>query len=225
MKGLRQKLTYANVMSSIAVFLVLGGAAVAATQLPKNSVGTKQLRKNAVTTAKLKKNAVTGAKIKPDAVTGAQINEGTLAKVPAAASADSAFSAKTAETASTATSADSAKTAASAANAANADHLDGLDATDFLSSAVHVRIHSVSVPASGVTRTEVMCQPEETLVGGGGRLFPSISSDVMLYSSPIRSNGEPVLLESQQATGWEVRARNGDSDDPETLYVHAICVG
>ena len=46
MKQIRKRLTYANVMSSIAVFLVLGGAAVAATQLPKNSVGSKQLKKN-----------------------------------------------------------------------------------------------------------------------------------------------------------------------------------
>jgi hypothetical protein len=66
-------------MSSIAVFLVLGGAAFAATQLPKNSVGTKQLKRNAVTTAKIKKNAVTGAKV----------NESTLGEVPLAAVANS----------------------------------------------------------------------------------------------------------------------------------------
>lgn len=46
MLKVRQRLSYANVMSTIAVFLVLGGgAAFAATQLPKNSVGTKQLKK------------------------------------------------------------------------------------------------------------------------------------------------------------------------------------
>src|SRR4051812_22541592 len=41
-------------MSSIAVFLVLGGAAFAAVQLPKNSVGTKQLKKSAVNSSKVK---------------------------------------------------------------------------------------------------------------------------------------------------------------------------
>ena len=80
MKQIRQRLTYANVMSSIAVFLVLGGAsALAASQLGKNSVGSKQLKKNAVTTAKIKKNAVTGAKIK----------ESTLGTVPSATLANS----------------------------------------------------------------------------------------------------------------------------------------
>jgi hypothetical protein len=84
-KQIRKRLTYANVMSTIAVFLVIGGAsAFAASQLGKNSVGTKQLKSNAVTTAKIKKNAVTTAKIKKDAVTGAKVNESTLETVPSA---------------------------------------------------------------------------------------------------------------------------------------------
>jgi hypothetical protein len=59
MKGPRSKLTYANVMATVAVFLVLaGGSAFAATQmLPKNSVGPKQLKKGAVTPPKLSKAA------------------------------------------------------------------------------------------------------------------------------------------------------------------------
>ena len=103
MKQIRKRLTYANVMSSIAVFFVLGGgAAIAANQLGKNAVGPKQLKKNAVTTpklkknavstAKLKKNAVATAKIRNNAVTGAKINEATLGAVPSAATAGTAGS-------------------------------------------------------------------------------------------------------------------------------------
>jgi len=84
-------------MSSIAVFLVLGGAsAFAASQLGKNTVGTKQLKKNAVTAAKIKKNAVTTAKIKNNAVNGAKVNEATLGTVPSANTANSATTAGTA---------------------------------------------------------------------------------------------------------------------------------
>ncbi|MGE5281115.1 MAG: hypothetical protein ACM3N0_02130 [Chloroflexota bacterium] len=79
-------MTYANVMSSIAVFLVLGGAAFAAANLPKNSVGTKQLKNNAVTKKKIKKNSVVTNKIKNNAVTGAKVKESTLSTVPSAAS-------------------------------------------------------------------------------------------------------------------------------------------
>ena len=79
MKQLRKRLTYANVMSSIAVFLVLGGgAAFAANQLGKNSVGSKQLKKNAVTAAKIKNNAITAAKIKDGAVNGGKLSDGSV---------------------------------------------------------------------------------------------------------------------------------------------------
>ena len=65
MKPIRKRLTYANVVSSLALFLALTGAtAFAANQLAKNSVGSKQLKKNAVTTAKIKNEAVTAGKIK-----------------------------------------------------------------------------------------------------------------------------------------------------------------
>lgn len=48
------RLSYANVVSTLCLFLLLGGgAAFAATQLPKNSVGAKQIKKGAVTPAKI----------------------------------------------------------------------------------------------------------------------------------------------------------------------------
>lgn len=78
MKQIRKRLTYANVMSSIAVFVVLGGGAIAATQLPKNSVGAKQLKKNAVKTSKIAKSAVNGAKIADGSVTGAELGAGAV---------------------------------------------------------------------------------------------------------------------------------------------------
>ena len=82
MPGVRERLTYANVMATIAVFIALGGASYAAINLPKNSVGAKQLKKDAVTTTKIKKEAVTGAKVKVS----------SLGTVPSAAHADRATS-------------------------------------------------------------------------------------------------------------------------------------
>ena len=96
MGKIRTRLTFANVVSCLALFIALGGASYAAIKLPKNSVGTKQLRKNAVTKAKIKKNAVTGAKIKANAVTGAKVKESSLGPVPSADHATSADSATTA---------------------------------------------------------------------------------------------------------------------------------
>lgn len=111
---LRNRLTYANVMSTLAVFVALGGASYAATQLPRNSVGPKQLRKG----------AVTGAKVKPHSLTGIDLNLAKLGTVPAAAhaaTADSAGHAASADSAGHATSADSAQSAAIARSLAPAE--------------------------------------------------------------------------------------------------------
>lgn len=79
MNQLRKRLTYANVMSSIAVFLVLGGAtAFAASQLGKNSVGSKQLKKNSVTKVKIKKGAVSSAKLGDGAVTNSKLGDNSI---------------------------------------------------------------------------------------------------------------------------------------------------
>ena len=63
MRKLHERLTFANVISVIALFVALGGTGLAASQLGKNSVGTKQLKNNAVSAAKIKNGAVTQAKI------------------------------------------------------------------------------------------------------------------------------------------------------------------
>lgn len=80
MSSIRRHLTYANVVSTICLFLVLGGAtAFAAGQLAKGSVGTKQLKKSAVTAAKLKNGAVTGAKLADGSVSAGKLANGAVA--------------------------------------------------------------------------------------------------------------------------------------------------
>jgi hypothetical protein len=76
---IRPRLSYATVVSSLTAFVVLcGGAAFAANQLGKNSVGKKHLKANAVTTKKIKKDAVTGAKIRGGAVDGTKVLDGSI---------------------------------------------------------------------------------------------------------------------------------------------------
>jgi hypothetical protein len=131
MKGIRSRLTYANVVSTLALFLVgAGGTAFAASQLAKNSVGTAQIKNKAITTAKIKNGAVTGAKI----------NLSTLGTVPSAATAtsagtaDSARTAAHADTAGSATSAGHAESADTADTAADADALGGAPPQSFMRS-------------------------------------------------------------------------------------------
>jgi hypothetical protein len=52
------RLTFANVTSSLALFIALGGASYAAIKVPANSVGTKQVKNRAITTRKLDPKAL-----------------------------------------------------------------------------------------------------------------------------------------------------------------------
>lgn len=120
MKQLKRHLSYANVMSTIAVFLLLGGASAVAAKKQTQKIGTTQIKASAVTTNKIKNGAVTeaklaasavstgkladgsvtnpkiadgavgGSKIAGDAVTGDKVNEATLSEVPSANSANPA---------------------------------------------------------------------------------------------------------------------------------------
>lgn len=74
MRALRSKLTYANVVATIALFLALSGGVVWAA----HKVGTRALKPNAVTAGKIKKNAITAAKLHNNAVTGAKIKDDSI---------------------------------------------------------------------------------------------------------------------------------------------------
>jgi hypothetical protein len=59
---IRDQLTYANVMATIAVFIAISGGAYALT-LPRNSVGSRQLRPDAVGRSEIQQGAVTSSAI------------------------------------------------------------------------------------------------------------------------------------------------------------------
>lgn len=91
----RPRLSYANVVATLALVLAVGGTSYAATQINGKS---------------LKNRSVAGKKLKKNTVTGAEVKESTLGTVPSAAQADNAAT---------------ADTAAGASNAANAQKLGG----------------------------------------------------------------------------------------------------
>jgi len=78
----RRHLTFANVMSVIAVFIALGGASYAAVNLPKNSVGTKQLKGKSVGTKQLKGNAVNSNKVKNFSLRANDFKKGQIPSGP-----------------------------------------------------------------------------------------------------------------------------------------------
>ena len=70
---LRKRLTYANVMSTLAVFIALGGSSYAAFSIDGSTI---------------KRRSITGAKLRHNTLTGTQIKESRLGRVPRAKTAD-----------------------------------------------------------------------------------------------------------------------------------------
>jgi hypothetical protein len=74
---IRPKLSYSNVVATIALFVALGGAAVAA-GLPRHSVGPRQLKHGAVTSAALRRGAVKAAKLAKGSVIAGKLASGSV---------------------------------------------------------------------------------------------------------------------------------------------------
>lgn len=62
---IRQRLSYANVMATMALFIALGGTSYAAVQLSKGSVKKKHLAKNSVVSKKVKDGTLLSTDFKP----------------------------------------------------------------------------------------------------------------------------------------------------------------
>lgn len=73
MKWIRQRMTYANAMSTLAVFIALGGSSYAAVK---------------INGASIKNRSIAAAKLKRNSLTGREIRESRLGRVPHAARAD-----------------------------------------------------------------------------------------------------------------------------------------
>lgn len=75
--AVRKRLTYSNAIATMALFIALGGIAVAA-GLPRNSVGPKQIKRGAVTAVKIRKGAVNSAKLAPKSVINGKLGPSSV---------------------------------------------------------------------------------------------------------------------------------------------------
>jgi hypothetical protein len=97
----RPRLTYANVVATLALVLAIGGTSYAAVTISGKNI---------------KNRSVAGKKLKKNTVTGTEVNESKLGQVPTAKQADNATQAANAAT---------ADTAAGSTTSANASKLGG----------------------------------------------------------------------------------------------------
>jgi hypothetical protein len=87
---MRSHLSFANVMSVIAVFIAIGGGAYAA-GIAKDSVKSKQIKAGAVKSAELADDAVTSPKVKDGSLRGSDFADGELPAGPPGADAANVY--------------------------------------------------------------------------------------------------------------------------------------
>jgi hypothetical protein len=148
---LRSRLSYANVIATIALFAALCGGAYAAT-----SINGKSIVNKSIAGKKLKNGTLTSKQIKKNSLNGSVINVSSLGTVPSA------------QTATTATSASSATTAGSAKTAASATHALSAETADKAQVAGSAGFATEAEALDGLTakQLQVRC-PEETDLYGG----------------------------------------------------------
>ena len=215
MKRMKGQLTFANVMSVIAVFLALGGTAFAV-QLGKNTVGSKQLKKNAVTgakvkaeaitEAKVKAEAITGAKVKADAITGAKVLNGSLTGADLAPA-----------------SIDQSKLAPGTTGIASIPN-GSIGSTKL--GIIDTHIASVPLLDNGVLQRAVAsCTGSEKLLGGGVNLATA-GPDILIQASRPSNADSSTPTEGEPFTSWETSAINktGEATGETTLFAWAVCL-
>lgn len=219
MKRFLPRPTYANVVSTLCLFLLLGGAsAFAATKLAKNSVGATQIKKNAVVTAKIKNAAVTNSKIADAAVTSGKLADAavTSSKIADAAVTSGKLADNAVTTGKLAANAvttgkitDSAVTNPKlAANAVTTGKIaDGeVRATDLGTIVTAQKI--VQVNAGEGATVDVACPAGSVVLSGGGYWTTNVNS---------------LRTTVKQGNGWRVEGKNNDGVG-EPLTAEAYCL-
>ena len=189
-QGLRRRLTYANVVSTLALFLVVAGGAALAAGLAKNSVKSRHIAPGAVKTSDLGRNAATGAKVK----------ESTLGRVPSAAQATNAAS------------------AANAANAGLLDGTDSLGfARPAAAVGEFSEAQGLTLDLSGYGTVSILCDDDPANDTGDSVRFavqsnmgPTAIQTVTVSLAPSESS--PAIVEM-----FAGQAGNGSQTDPNNV--------
>jgi hypothetical protein len=224
---IRSRLTFANTMSLIAVFIALGGTGYAAVNLPRNSVGNRQIRNNAVTGGKVKNGSLQAGDFKagdlPAGRTGAAGPVGPIGPVGPMGATGAI-----------------GETGAKGANGTNgADGLDGMDGAPGTPGAdgapgvvgtVTVQRTDVTLPAGpnpstpgDLTSAFAGCPAGQKIIGGSVNGGDPIDA-VILISRPsldeVGNGGVPN--DNAEFAFWKGTGR-ARADADETMRVFAIC--
>ncbi len=199
MNSLKKHLSAANLLSCIALFVALSGAAYAAGTIGKKSVKTQHLGNGSVTALKLRNGAVTTAKLRNLAVSAPKLAEGAVVagKLANGAVRSAALGGGVVTTGKL------KNDAVSASKIQDGAVSSSKLSTSFLAQVVrnvtYVNAESASNNEGAKTVTAT-CPASKQAIGGGARVNGELEEVAVTGSNPfVGSNG--------QRTGWSAFAR------------------
>jgi hypothetical protein len=233
--GLRRRLTYANVIATLALFFAMTGGAMAGAKfivatdtipatsdLAGSTYGNPQIAAGKVTTNKIANGAITSSKFDASAVAP---NADKLDGLDSSAFAGAGNSYTKSESdarylginAKAADSdqldgKDSTDFLGVNSKAADSDTLDGKDSTAFLQGAISIATNAVSIGAGGWASGSASCGNGKVLGGGVAFKGHQGATDEVTHSHPNTSGNS-----------WVAGIVNGAPFD-DTAIIYAICL-
>lgn len=180
---MRPKLTYANVVASLALFVALGGTSYAALTLGRNSVRSENIGRGQVKASDIAKNAVSSPKVKDFSLLAKDFKAGQLPAGPAGAKGEKGDTGPR-----------------------------GPQGPPGLSGLERVYVHGVGTNSESPKITTATCAPGKVAISGGYDIsggknpdtppngLANVIADVVLPSSPESTPGS-VFVEA-----WEEEA-------------------
>ena len=196
-KTVRERLSYANVMATVAVFMALSGGAYAAATLPRSSVGTRQLKADAVTSSRVKDRSLLARDFRagqlpagPRGLQGAAGNTGPTGP----------------------------------AGPAGTNGTDGTNGANGTNGATNVTFRSATVAVSSGPSTAqdaVLCPTGQRATGGGYNTGGDTA--FAIKSGPTVDALGNLPAQGATPLGWAVRIRNPLGGVATTGNVYVVC--
>ena len=200
----RRRLSYSNVVATMAVFLAIGGgAAFAASTLPANSVNSKTVKDNKLKSVDLKDGkavstddvidaSLTGTDVADASLTGDDVANGSLTGTDVT---DNSLTGDDVDESTLGQVPDAAK-------------LQGKSATQFLSSSVYKRESAVAAGqqlGDGTFVAAQACDPGDVLLSGGPANINATSTLLESFPSPGSTNSWSARInKNNQTDNWSV---------------------
>ena len=238
MSHLKRHLNPATVISCIALFVALGGAAYAVSPLGNKAVKTKnlangsvntlKLRSGAVTTLKIRNGAVTGPKIAPGAVGATQIANGAVRSAALGGGVVTEGKLKNGAVTETklfnsaVTNSKIGPNAVATGKIADGAVTSAKLAPTFLGQLVKNVSYVTKSSESNANELKIVvveCPTGKQVISGGGVIHGFISPNVAITeSAPVPVNAD------NKRTSWTVTARAFKVEPEEwSVEAHAIC--